>query len=125
MDQSTNPRVTVRHHHRVQLRNRSWARVAPDVEAIPPAPLLPVFLALYKSEGFLSELDAARLIDKSVSRFRHLFPELTGKTYQSVRLKIKLSRAVKFLVESSLTIPQISALLRYSARDKFERAFKQ
>jgi hypothetical protein len=57
----------------------------------PPAKLQDVFAELHKRNGLLSESDAAVLMDKSVDRFRHLFLELTGETYQGVRLRIKLS----------------------------------
>jgi len=90
---------------------------------VPPAPLRRVFSEMYAKNGRLSERQAATLVNKSESRFRHIFSELTGYTFQTVRLRIKLSCGADLLVKTELSIPQISDLLDYSTRANFERAF--
>jgi len=47
---------------------------------------------MYAKNGRLSERQAATLVNKSESRFRHIFSELTGYTFQTVRLRIKRKR---------------------------------
>jgi len=78
---------------------------------------------MYAKNGRLSERHAAILVNKSESRFRHIFSELTGYTFQAVRLRIKLSCGAELLIKTMLSISQISDLVGYSTRANFERAF--
>jgi len=78
---------------------------------------------MYKKNGRISERHAAILVKKSTSRFRHIFTELTGYTFQAVRLRIKLSCGAELLIKTMLSISQISDLVGYSTRANFERAF--
>jgi two-component system, response regulator YesN len=90
-----------------------------------PAPLRRVFSVLHQRNGAVSEREAAALLDRSASRFRHLFRELTGVTYRETCVRIKLACGVKLLISTDLAIQQISITLGYSERGKFETMFKR
>jgi len=91
----------------------------------PPAPLDRVFAALREQNGNVSEQTAALLMQCSTSRFRHRFKELTGETYQATRLRVRMSAGATLLKSTEFTVPQISAMLHYSERSKFDNAFKK
>src|SRR5262245_13136856 len=84
-----------------------------------------VVVLLRQSNGILAECDAAEVMKLSESRFRHLFKELTGITYREACLRLKLEQGLTLLQSTTLPIMQISSLLHYSNRSKFEIAFKR
>jgi AraC family transcriptional regulator len=85
----------------------------------------PVITELQRSNGHLPEVAAAELLGVSPSHFRSLFKKYLGQTFQAARLRIKLSYgATLLLAPQSLNISQIAAMLGYSERGKFDKAFK-
>ena len=102
-----------------------WVFHETQVSPLIPAPLRSVFSVLLSKHGCLSEAQAAQLLKRSASRFRHLFKELTGETYQVVRLKLKLESGARLLLSTNWTIPRISLRLGYTERGTFEKAFKR
>ena len=106
------------------LVNASKALVDPIIPEAPD-PLVPVFALLKQRKGLLTQGEAARAVGLSTSRFRHVFKTLTGASYREVCVRAKLIHGVNLLQSTSLPIPQISTLLCYSDRTKFEKAFKK
>lgn len=90
-----------------------------------PAPLRSVFVELDRSHGLLSESAAAGLIYRSCRTLRRWFTTLHGESFNATQLRIKLSYGARLLMETDLTIPEISDRLGYSERNKFERPFKK
>ena len=72
----------------------------------------------------LSARQAARMMRRSTSRFRHQFTAIVGMNFRTARLRAKLARGAHLLTSTRLTIPEISGRLGYSERSKFEKAFK-
>ena len=81
--------------------------------------------ALCASEGQLTEQEAAGLIFRSPRQFRTIFQENMGTSFRAFRLHVKLGCAQDLLESTAMSISAISEQLRYAARDKFERIFKQ
>ena len=92
---------------------------------LPGCELSSVFAILEQRKGVLPESEAAQLMQLSASRFRHLFKERTGSTYREACVCIKLEQGANLLRSTDLAIPEISGLLHYSNRSKFEDAFKK
>ena len=80
-------------------------------------------LRLYR--GQLTEIEAARLVGISPSWFRHDFKRQTRISFRTARLRAKLSHGAELLKRTALTITEISGLLGYSDRTKFEKSFKK
>ena len=98
---------------------------ATETKIITVPSLQAVLYALEICHGVLSEQEAAKLMDRSPSRFRHVFKELTGETYQAARLRFKLTHAARLLHATTKPISQISNELHYSDRRQLEKAFKR
>ena len=73
----------------------------------------------------LTETGAARIALLSTSHFRHEFTRITGSSFRMVRLQAKVARGRFLLRTTNWSIPAISAMLGYSDRTKFEKAFKR
>src|SRR5689334_2323214 len=80
---------------------------------------------LNETHGNLSASEAAQLSGRSVSRMRHVFTLAVGMSFRLARLQAKLAPAALLLRQSTLSIRAISAIVGYSDRTKFERAFKR
>ncbi len=79
---------------------------------------------LRRENGFVTEAQAAQLLDVSTSRFRHEFTRHVGINFRDACLLVKLEHGAVLLRTTALSIPEISTLLSYSDRTKFEKAFK-
>ena len=84
-----------------------------------------VFSALTKSQGRLSETDAAGLLFLSPRGFRRVFLETQGKSYRSVRLHMRMQIAEKLVRETNESIESISQKLGYSRREKLDGPFRR
>ena len=73
----------------------------------------------------LTETGAARIALMSTSHFRHEFTRITGSSFRMVRLQAKVARGRFLLGTTNWNIPAISAMLGYSDRTKFDKAFKR
>ena len=82
-------------------------------------------VAMYASNGLLSEAEAAAVIFRSTRRLRAIVLESTGLSFREFRTRIKADCARELLSETQLSISTISAELGYSARDKLEKVFKK
>jgi AraC-like DNA-binding protein len=80
---------------------------------------------LERKRGSLTATQAAKLVNRSESRMRHVFTASAGMTFRRARLYARLDRARDLLLHTRMTIPSISRNLGYSDRSKFERAFKK
>ena len=80
---------------------------------------------LQDRSGALSADEAAQLANRSKSRVRHAFPLHAGRNFRTARKQAKLERGRQLLLDTRLSIPEISALLQYSDRTKFDKAFKE
>jgi AraC-like DNA-binding protein len=80
---------------------------------------------LKECNGILPQYEAARIMQLSVTRFRHSFAAWTGHSYREMCVRIKLARGAELLRTTNLSIQRISSLLRYSRRAKFETGFKE
>lgn len=81
--------------------------------------------ALLLHRGQLTEIEAARLVGISASWFRHDFKRQTRISFRTARLHAKMASGVDLLERTALTITEISTLLGYSDRTKFEKTFKK
>jgi AraC-like DNA-binding protein len=84
-----------------------------------------VLNALRLHRGQLTEIEAARLVGISPSWFRHDFKRQTRISFREARLHAKLAHVAELLKSTALTINEISGLLGYSDRTKFEKIFKK
>ena len=84
-----------------------------------------VLEALAESHGQLTEAQAARLLGVGTIWFRHAFKRATGVSFRAARLHAKLDYASGLLRTTDLSIPEISARLKYADRTKFEKSFKR
>ena|SRR5882672_12200549 len=75
--------------------------------------------------GRLTASEAAQLVRRSTSSFRHEFTHLAGTTFRTACLRARLERGKLLLMTTCLSIPDISNHLGYSDRTKFEKAFKR
>ena len=80
---------------------------------------------LRKRQGRLSEDDAAGLIFRSRRRLRAIVLESTGLSYRKLRLLIKLECAGTLLLQTTLTVREISRRLCYGSPRKFVDSFKR
>ena len=83
-----------------------------------------IFAELQKTEGQLSEEDAASLIFRSPRRLRAIVLESTGIGYRKLRLLVKIDCAGKLLRETELTVRAISLRLKYRSARKFGQSFR-
>ena len=80
---------------------------------------------LQDRSGALTADEAADLANRSKSRVRHAFKRHAGRNFRIARMQAKLERGRALLLETRLSIPEISTFLRYSDRSKFDKAFKR
>ena len=80
---------------------------------------------LQQRSGVLTADEAAHLANRSKSRVRHAFTRHAGRNFRTARMHVKLERGRALLLETRLSIPEISTLLQYSDRSKFDTAFKR
>jgi len=80
---------------------------------------------LHQRSGNLTETAAASLVAVSSSWFRHRFRLTTGVSFRKARLRAKLECGRQLLTTTESSIPEISAVLGYSDRSKFDKAFKR
>src|SRR5262249_6253013 len=85
----------------------------------------PILTALRQQHGELTAGEAASLVGRSLSRMRHQFTVETGMSFRTARLYTKLAHGLDLLRTTDCCIPDISAVLGYSDRTKFEKAFKR
>jgi AraC-like DNA-binding protein len=85
----------------------------------------PILGALAQHRGDLTAAEAATLVGRSTSRVRHQFTRTAAMTFRTARLRAKLDYGVLLLRTTTLSIPDISALLGYSDRTKFEKSMKR
>ena len=84
-----------------------------------------VIEALLQSEGRLTELEAARMIFRSVRRFRAIFLRETGMNFRAFRLRVKLEIAQSLLRNTRLPVHAIAERLQYASTKKFVRSFRK
>ncbi len=84
-----------------------------------------VLRALQEQRGQLTESEAAQLVGVSLSWFRHDFRRYAAMSFRTARLQAKLAHGADLLTTTTLSIGDISAILGYSDRTKFEKAFKK
>jgi len=75
--------------------------------------------------GDLTAAEAAQLARCSATRFRHIFTLSAGMNFRTARQRARLEYGRELLIQTRMTVPEISAKLRYSERTKFEKAFKR
>src|SRR5262245_61269794 len=80
---------------------------------------------LQQRAGNLTAAEAARLARRSKSRVRHVFTPSAGMNFRTARLHARLEEGRRLLLQTRLSIPEISAKLYYSDRSKFDKAFKR
>ena len=80
---------------------------------------------LDSKKGSLSAAEAAKLVRLSESRVRHVFTHSAGITFRRTRLYARIGLGLEFLLQTHMSIPEISEKLGYSNRSAFERAFKK
>jgi len=68
--------------------------------------------------------EAASLAKMSVPQFTKLFKHVTGTTFVSYVTHVRLSRAVRLLKESSLTIAEVANQVGFTDQSYFDRRFK-
>jgi AraC-like DNA-binding protein/mannose-6-phosphate isomerase-like protein (cupin superfamily) len=68
---------------------------------------------------------AASLAKMSVPQFIKLFKKVAGTTFVSYVTHVRLSRAVRLLKESSLTIAEVASEVGFADQSYFDRRFKK
>ena len=68
--------------------------------------------------------DAASLAKISVPRFVRLFKQVAGMSFVSYLTHVRLTRSVRLLKESSLTIAEVAYQVGFSDQSYFDRRFK-
>ena len=84
-----------------------------------------VMEALCQHRGQLTETQAAQLVGRSTSWFRHDFKRHRRVSFRTARLQAKLAHGAHLLTATRLTVSDIAYLLGYSDRTKFEKSFKR
>ena len=84
-----------------------------------------VLRTLQEQRGQLTECEAAQLVGVSLSWFRHDFRRYAAMSFRTARLQAKLAHGEHLLTTTTLSIQDISVVLGYSDRSKFEKAFKK
>jgi xylan 1,4-beta-xylosidase len=69
--------------------------------------------------------EAAYLTKMSVPQFVRLFKRVAGMSFVTYLIHVRLSRSVRLLKESSLTIAQIACETGFSDQSYFDRRFKE
>src|SRR5262245_10105271 len=80
---------------------------------------------LKRCKGALTAGEAARLVRRSESHFRHAFRGSVGITFRRFRLRARIELARDLLRQTEMDISSISEKLGYSDRSAFERAFRR
>src|SRR5262249_9492441 len=78
-----------------------------------------------RRNGALRLEDAAQMLLLSRSWFRHEFKRRVGISYRTACVQAKVANGRDLLANTSLTISEISLMLGYSDRTKFEKSFKR
>ncbi len=102
-----------RHSELIVQQQRS-ARLRPVLE----------FVDLHYAEP-ITLRQAAALARMSVPQFIRLFKKVAGTTFVSYLNHVRLSRAVRLLKESSLTIAEVASEVGFSDQSYFDRRFKK
>jgi AraC-like DNA-binding protein len=84
-----------------------------------------ILLELHRSGGQLTATDAAALVCRSPVCVRHAFTRKVGMSFRVARLRARMEHACQLLLQTRLTIVEISLTLGYSDRTKLEKAFKR
>jgi AraC-like DNA-binding protein len=84
----------------------------------------PILEKLKEHNGQVTEAEAAQLLGVSPVWFRHYFKAQTRMSFREARTAAKLERGAA-LLQTAMTIPEISMALGYSDRSKFDKAFKR
>lgn len=93
------------------------------IEVRVPSPFLkPVFREFVRTKGQLRKEKAAQLVCLSISQFGGKFQRLTGVTFETMRLQVKLEIGRELL--HAMSVAQVAETLGYGHRSKFETAFK-
>jgi AraC-like DNA-binding protein len=109
-----------------QFRDAEWIRsemVFQTAQAARLAPVLEFVKANHAEPIKLNE--AACLARMSVPQFVRLFKKVAGMSFVSYLIHVRLSRAVRLLKETSLTIAQIACEVGFSDQSYFDRRFKE
>jgi AraC-like DNA-binding protein len=109
-----------------QFRDAEWIRsemVSQTAQATRLAPVLEFVEANYAESIMLKE--AACLAKMSVPQFVRLFKRVAGRSFVSYLLHVRLSRSVRLLKETSLTIAEIACEVGFSDQSYFDRRFKK
>ena len=69
--------------------------------------------------------EAASLAKMSVSQFVRLFKRVAGTSFVTYLTHVRLSRAIRLLKESCLTIAQVACEVGFSDQSYFDRRFKE
>jgi AraC-like DNA-binding protein len=108
------------------FRDAEWIQsemVFQTAQAPRLAPVLEFVEANYAEPITLKE--AAYLTKMSVPQFVRLFKRVAGMSFVTYLIHVRLSRSVRLLKESSLTIAQIACETGFSDQSYFDRRFKE
>ena len=108
------------------FRDAEWIRsemVFQTAQAARLAPVLEFVEANYSEPITLKE--ASYLAKMSVPQFVRLFKQVAGMSFVTYLIHVRLSRSVRLLKESSLTIAQIACEVGFSDQSYFDRRFKE
>jgi AraC-like DNA-binding protein/mannose-6-phosphate isomerase-like protein (cupin superfamily) len=101
-------------HHSELMRHRvRSAKLKPVLEFVEKHFANPITLT-----------EASSLAKMSVPQFTKLFKNITGTTFVSYVTHVRLSRAVRLLKESSLTIAEVANQVGFTDQSYFDRRFK-
>jgi len=84
-----------------------------------------VLQLLCDRHGNVTETEAAALLNVSAVWFRHTFKRRTKTSFRRARLSAKLEYGARLLQQTDMPIKEITELLGYWDRTKFEKAFKR
>jgi AraC-like DNA-binding protein len=108
------------------FRDAEWIRTEIAFQTTQAARLAPVleFVEANYSEPITLK-EAACLAKMSVPQFVRLFKRVAGMSFVTYLIHVRLSRSVRLLKESSLTIAQIACEVGFSDQSYFDRRFKE
>ena len=105
-----------------QFRDAEWIRSEMVFQTAQAARLAPILEFVKENHAEPITLnEAACLAKMSVPQFVRLFKKVAGMSFVSYPIHVRLSRAVRLLKETSLTIAQIACEVGFSDQSYFDR----
>jgi AraC-like DNA-binding protein len=114
------------YHVAQHFRDAEWIRSEMVFHSAQAARLTPVLE--FVEENYAEPItlkEASCLAKMSVSQFVRLFKRVAGMSFITYLIHVRLSRAVRLLKETSLTIAQIACEVGFSDQSYFDRRFKE